>query len=215
MFYLSSTICIHWELCHYILYYVMLCYIILYYIIIWAGAAKSLKLLATDWMIGVWFWLIPDKSRNFIQHHIQEQPEIYTTSHPLSSVSILVGLKWLKYKADLSPPFSAEFKNVWSIASIALYNFMAWCLAMGTSLPFLLLHNFSLDNLNCRYPMWLPCWDSQWTLSVTEWNCWLPESSHLLLWWRVWTNWKSTAHVWHWWEMEWSTTSVWRYQCCS
>ena len=44
------------------------------------------------------------------------------------SGAISLGIKWLGFEADPSPPSSTTFKNVWNFTSITLYVFIAWCL---------------------------------------------------------------------------------------
>jgi len=61
----------------------------------------------------------------------------FSPSHPdqlwiLGALS--VGVRWLVFEADYSPPSSTEIKNVWSFTSTDPIRFLALCLGTGTAL---------------------------------------------------------------------------------
>jgi hypothetical protein len=64
---------------------------------------------------------------NFSLCYVQTGSQACPASYPMGTRGSFLGIKWLGYETDHSPPSSAGVKNAWSYTSTPPYTFMAWC----------------------------------------------------------------------------------------
>jgi hypothetical protein len=71
-----------------------------------------------------------------IRYHFQTGSGARLASYPMGIGNTFLWYKWPKSKAEQSPPFNADVKNMWSSTSIQPYVFMALCLTKhGATFP--------------------------------------------------------------------------------
>jgi len=63
---------------------------------------------------------------NFSLCYVQTGSQACPASYPMGTRGSFLGIKWLGYETDPSPPFSAKVENVWSCTSIPQYILMVF-----------------------------------------------------------------------------------------
>jgi len=95
------------------------------------------------------------------------RPALGLTQPPIQWVpgGFSPGVKRPGYKADHSPPYSAEIKNVWKYTSTPPYVFVVWCLVKKTEK---LTFNFTFANVRSKWlvPNICTCCDPMWPSAV-------------------------------------------------